>query len=60
MSALLMIILIIAITIIIIVWPREDTFIAKFKVKGNYKAFELEISAKQKSVPPSKKEHSIK
>ena len=58
MEFVLMIVLIIAIAVAIIVYPRKDTFIEKFKLKGNYKYFELEIRTKQKNCPPVKKDSS--
>ncbi|MEF9958479.1 hypothetical protein [Niameybacter sp.] len=51
---LLMIIIVIGITI----YPRRNTFFDKIRFKAGLKGFEFELSAKEKSVPPVKSEHS--
>lgn len=58
MDFALMIILIVVIATVIIIYPKRDTFIEKFKLKGSYKCFELEISTKQKNDPPDKSDRS--
>lgn len=55
MSIVLMTILIVAIAIVIVIYPKKDKYIENFKIKGNYKSFELEICTKQKNDPPSQK-----
>lgn len=58
MEFVLMIILVIVIALVIIIYPKKDTFIDKVKLKGSFKSFELEISAKQKNDPPGKSDRS--
>ncbi|MGL5677002.1 MAG: hypothetical protein ACRDDX_11350 [Cellulosilyticaceae bacterium] len=58
MEFVLMIIAIIVISIVTIMYPQKDTFIEKLTLKGTYKSFELEIRAKQKNDPPTKKDRS--
>lgn len=53
-----MTILVIVIALAIIIYPKKDTFIDKVKLKGSFKSFELEISAKQKNCPPVTKDSS--
>lgn len=53
-----MIILVIIIAVAIIIYPKKDTFIEKFKLKSDYKSFELEICTKQKNCPPDKSDSS--
>lgn len=48
----------IVVAVVIIIYPKKDTFIEKFKLKGNYKSFELEICTKQKNCPPAKEDSS--
>lgn len=51
-----MIIMVIIFAIAYVVYPkRDDTFVEIFKLKGDYKSFELEIRTKQKNDPPRKK-----
>ncbi|MDA3731720.1 hypothetical protein PBV87_09545 [Niameybacter massiliensis] len=52
------VLLMIIIVIGIIIYPRRNTFFDKIKLKASLKGFEFEISAKEKSVPPCKREHS--
>ena len=42
----------------VVVYPRRDTFIERFKFKGNYKSFELEIRTKQKERPTHQSDRS--
>lgn len=58
MEFVLMTILVIVIALAIIIYPKKDTFIDKVKLKGSFKSFELEISAKQKNCPPDKRDSS--
>lgn len=51
-------VIIIVIVLAIIIYPKKDTFIEIIKLKGDYKSFELEIRAKQKNDPPTKKSRS--
>lgn len=51
-------VVIIVIAIAVVIYTKRDTFIKKFKLKSNYKSFELEIRAKQKNCPPIKKDSS--
>jgi hypothetical protein len=58
MEFVLMMMLIVAVAVVTVIYPKKDTFIEKFKLKGNYKSFELEIRTKQKNDPPTKKDRS--
>lgn len=58
MELILKIILIVAIVIAIVIYPKKDTFIEKFTFKGSLKSFELEICTKQKNDPPRKSDRS--
>ena len=58
MEFALRIALIVAMTAVVITYPRKDIFIDRFKIKGSYKYFELEICAKQKNGSPSKNDRS--
>lgn len=53
-----MLILGIAVVLAIVVYPKKDTFIEKVKLKGSFKSFELEISAKEKNCPPENNDSS--
>lgn len=54
-----MIIMVIIFAIAYVVYPkRDDTFVEIFKLKGDYKSFELEIRTKQKNDPPGKSDRS--
>ena len=58
MDFVLMIIFVVVIALAIIIYPKKDTFIDKFKFKGTLKSVELEISTKQKSSPHSNSDRS--
>ena len=45
------------VVIAIVLYPRKDTFIDKFKFKAGLKGVEVDISTKEKSDPPSKDDH---
>ncbi|MGL4345534.1 MAG: hypothetical protein ACRCTE_10075 [Cellulosilyticaceae bacterium] len=49
-------VLMIVLAIVFVIYPRTGIYIDKFKVKAL--GLEVEISAKEKSAPPSKCEHS--